>query len=201
VIAEVSLKVLPRPPAEATLRIDGIDEDTARTRLNAWAAQPLPLNASCWVDRTLWLRLRGARAAVAEAAPRLGATVVDAGAAPWVALREQSHGFFEGGTQAAPSLWRVSVPDTAPSLDLGPTLVEWGGAQRWLWRPAGDAQAVRAAAARAGGHATLWRGAEGESRAEAFTAPAGAIAAIHERLRREFDPAGIFDAARANLGG
>ncbi|WP_313563184.1 glycolate oxidase subunit GlcE, partial [Diaphorobacter nitroreducens] len=41
VITEVSLKVLPVPPAEATLRFD-CDQAEALRRLNAWGGQPLP---------------------------------------------------------------------------------------------------------------------------------------------------------------
>ena len=50
--------------------------------LQRWGGQPLPLNASCWVHDdsvspardTLFVRLRGASAAVAAACPRLLAT-------------------------------------------------------------------------------------------------------------------------------
>ena len=42
-------------------------------------------------------------------------------------------------------------------LDLpGEQFIEWQGAERWL-RSAASAQDIRAAAARAGGHATLVR--------------------------------------------
>jgi glycolate oxidase FAD binding subunit len=46
----------------------------------------------------------------------------------WSSLREQTHAFFAG---EAP-LWRLSLPSVAPPQALGPTLIEWGGAQRWL---------------------------------------------------------------------
>ena len=62
-IVELSLKVLPRPVAEATLRF-ALDEATALHRLNQWAGQPLPLSASAWQDGVLHLRLSGAGAAV-----------------------------------------------------------------------------------------------------------------------------------------
>ena len=38
-------------------------------------------------------------------------------------------------------LWRLSVPDTAPDLQLGDTVVEWHGAQRWVKLPYSDASA------------------------------------------------------------
>jgi FAD/FMN-containing dehydrogenase len=48
VITEVSLKVLPVAPAEATL-VFGLDQATALEQLHRWGGEPLPLNASCWV--------------------------------------------------------------------------------------------------------------------------------------------------------
>ncbi|HEX7689968.1 MAG TPA: glycolate oxidase subunit GlcE, partial [Burkholderiaceae bacterium] len=51
-ICEVSLKVLPTPPATLTLRFD-LPQDAALERLHAWAGQPLPLNASVWWRDTL----------------------------------------------------------------------------------------------------------------------------------------------------
>ncbi|MEO8836338.1 MAG: glycolate oxidase subunit GlcE, partial [Caldimonas sp.] len=47
VIVEVSLKVLARAEAEATLRFDLKPKD-ALDRLHAWGARPLPLDASAW---------------------------------------------------------------------------------------------------------------------------------------------------------
>ena len=49
-------------------------------------------------------------------------------------------------------------------------------------------------AARAGGHATLFRGGDGS--VPVFTPLAPALAQIHARLKREFDPAGIFGPGR-----
>ena len=197
-IAEVSLKVLPSAPAECTLGFDDVPEAEALRRMNRWAGQPLPVNAAAWLDGHLWLRLRGARAAVLAATQLLaaeGARERSADAAPWASLREQTHPFF--ARAAGENLWRLSVADTTPPLELGPTLIEWGGAQRWVRaRPGDEATArLREAAARAGGHATRWRTAEsapGESRAGAFAPLTPALLRIHQGLKREFDPAGIF---------
>jgi glycolate oxidase FAD binding subunit len=48
VIVEVSLKVLPKAPAEATLKFEMTQAQALRS-LNEWGGKPLPLNASCWV--------------------------------------------------------------------------------------------------------------------------------------------------------
>jgi glycolate oxidase FAD binding subunit len=51
-ILEVSLKVLPLPPGDASLRFE-MPQDKALEALNRWAGQPLPLVASCWQDGVL----------------------------------------------------------------------------------------------------------------------------------------------------
>ena len=187
VITEVSLKVLPKPVAEATLRLE-FDEVAALAKMNKWAGRPLPVSATAWRDGVLHVRLSGARAAVAEAQKTIGGEVVDGGAL-WRGLREHADAFFAG---EAP-LWRLALPSTAEAIDLpGAQLIEWGGAQRWL-RSDAPAGGIRACAAARGGHATLFRGG---ARRDVFTPLPAPIAAIHKRLKAAFDPAGIFNPGR-----
>ena len=188
---EVSLKVLPKPAAEATLRLD-IPEAKALETLNQWAGRPLPVSATAWHDDVLSVRLSGARAAVATAVAKLGGECLgdDAAACFWTGLREQRLDFFAG---EAP-LWRLSLPSTAGKPDLpGATLIEWGGSQRWL-RGDLDAAQVRAAAARLGGHATLFRG--GDKAAGVFHPLPPALAALNRRVRQSLDRKGTFDTGR-----
>ncbi|HVE53203.1 MAG TPA: glycolate oxidase subunit GlcE [Ramlibacter sp.] len=199
VLTEVSLKVLPVPPAHATLRFE-LAQAEALQRLNAWGGKPLPLNASRWLaggaTGTLFLRLRGAVAAVESACRTLGGERVDdaAAGADWQACREQQLPWF--GEDAGRDLWRLSVPQTAPVLDLPePPLVEWHGAQRWVRVAPGDGAHVREAALAAGGHATLFRTARADA-THRMTPLAPALATIHERLKQQFDPAGIFNRGR-----
>ena len=200
-IAEVSLKVLPRPAAEATVAVD-LDEAEALRRLNLWAGQPLPLSASSWEAGRLHLRLSGARAAVDAALARfageVGARPLDPRQADahWQAIREQSAAFFAGDEP----LWRFSLPSTAPALGFpGRQLIEWGGAQRWLRADAGvDAALLREAARNLGGSVSLFRG--GDRSGEVFMPLAPAVAGLHRRLKHEFDPAGIFNPGRMYAG-
>lgn len=188
-ILEVSLKVLPLPVGDASLRFE-MPQDKALEALNRWAGQPLPLVASCWHDGLLTVRLSGAQAAVASAVTRLGGEPLADAADFWDALREQSAGFFAG---EAP-LWRLSLPSVAPMLDLpGPQLVEWGGAQRWL-RGGHDPVRLREAAAKAGGHATLFRG--GDKAGGVFAPLAAPLMEVHRRLKQSFDPYGVFNPGR-----
>jgi glycolate oxidase FAD binding subunit len=210
VITHLSLKVLPVAPAEATL-VFRLGQRDALEQLHRWGGQPLPLNASCWVkDETsadapelLFVRLRGAVAAAESASERLvrecgGQRMDNAQAGPdWAACRDQTLPFFN-----APSpkqcLWRLSLPQTAPVLDLPfSQLIEWQGAQRWLWAPASAAAQIRSATAAVQGHATLFRaGADGAPGVRRFDAQSAAIDTITRRLREAFDPHGIFNPGR-----
>ena len=205
-IAEVSLKVLPVAPAEATLAFDCSQADALRL-LNEWGGRPLPLNASCWfgdeVTGTLRLRLRGAAAAVEAACAHLGGEREDsaAAAAAWQSLRDQQHAWFTADDAGA-ALWRLSVPQTAPVLGLGSgsaPLIEWHGGQRWYKAPPEQASVIREAVHAAGGHATLFRMPPASSAAASaprFDTLSAPVARIHHALIREFDPHGIFDRAR-----
>ncbi|HUK04381.1 MAG TPA: glycolate oxidase subunit GlcE [Burkholderiales bacterium] len=191
VIVEVSLKLLPRPAAERTRRFE-MTQAQALQSLNRWAGQPLPVSASAWRDGALTLRLSGAESAIGAAAQKLGgeSMVPEEATRLWSGIREQTDAFFAGD---AP-LWRLSLPSAAPELSLaGAQLVEWGGALRWL-RGDLDAAQVRAAAARAGGHATLFRAKD--KSAGAFAPLPPLLARLHRELKRSFDPAGILNPGR-----
>lgn len=192
-ITEVSLKVLPRAVAESTLVFE-LDETRALVQLNRWGALPLPVNASCWHEGTLMVRLRGAQAAVAAAQRSMGGTVMDAGQATllWNALREQTAPFFQ--LAEGESLMRLSVPDTAPPLGLGPTLIEWGGAQRWLKLPLPRRPDMSEVLDTTSGHATLFRATD--KSAGVFTPLAAPLDRITRELKKQFDPAGIFNRGR-----
>jgi glycolate oxidase FAD binding subunit len=195
-IAEVSLKVLPVAPAEATLRFECSQADALRL-LNGWGGQPLPLNASRWESGVLWLRLRGAAAAVASACSHLGGERLDDARArtDWHATRDLRLPWFDH--LAGLDLWRLSVPQTAPVLALDAVpLIEWHGGQRWYLLPPGRARDVRAAAREAGGHATLFIAAEAGDTTPRFDALSAPLERIHRALEREFDPHAVFDRAR-----
>lgn len=221
-ITEVSLKVLPLAPAEVTLKFEMSQAD-ALTQLNTWGAQPLPLNASCWVrddaaphtPELLFVRLRGAVAAVESACTKM---LTDAPGqrmdnvqtmADWTACRNQKLPFFNAPTGAPVdaavnaseplALWRLSLPPTAPVRTLPwPQLVEWHGGQRWLWAPESALAQLRQAAASAGGSATIFIAASAiNTRARGrFDQLNPAIEQIHRRLKAEFDPEGIFNPGR-----
>lgn len=196
-IVEVSLKVLPLPPARATLRFEHT-QAAALKQLQRLAGQPLPLRASAWCHDTLLLQLAGAAAAVRAAVQALGGELVDALAADrfWSGLRDQRDEYFAAAHEAVAAgatLWRLSVAPAAPPLAIdGEQLIEWGGGQRWVVSRA-DAASLREAAAAAGGHATAFRGAK---TAGAFAPLAPPLARIHRELKARFDPHGLFNPGR-----
>ncbi|MFC5496497.1 glycolate oxidase subunit GlcE [Caenimonas terrae] len=201
-IVDVSLKVLPVAPAEATLKFETPQAEALR-RLNEWGGQPLPLNASCWVEDggvgTLYLRLRGAVAAVDAACRKLGGERQASAqvAADWTLCREQQLPWFL--ERGARELWRLSVAQTAPVLELPEApLVEWHGGQRWVRVAPGQGERLRQLARAAGGHATLFRAVDGQQApaADRFQPLDPVLLRIHRELKREFDPAGIFNRGR-----
>lgn len=206
-LTEISLKVLPVAPAEATLKFQ-MNQAEALAQLNSWGRQPLPLNASCWVDdagaATLYLRLRGAVAAVDAACKTMGGERQDnAAVAPdWTLCRDQQLPWFRARGER--DLWRLSVPQTAAVLDLPESpLIEWHGGLRWVRAAPGDGPRLRELAAGVGGFATLFiAGDAGKQRADGrFDALKPPLDRIHRQLKKEFDPAGIFNRGRlyANL--
>lgn len=222
IVTEVSLKVLPVAPAEATLMCAGIGQKEALDLLHRWGGQPLPLNASAWVRDTtaqpvadyLFVRLRGAVAAVQSAMGKMSADAVAKGAQvhvmdnaeasqDWRASGEQALQFFEPPSGEL-CLWRLSVPQTAPVLDLPYSqYIEWQGAQRWLWAPATAAAQLREAAQGVGGYATLFRASllgGATDKTQGVNAPLDAVQQrIQRELQKQFDPQGVFATGRMGI--
>lgn len=192
-ITEVTLKVLPCPVAELSLRFE-FPQGMAITRLNEWAGLPLPISASAWHEGVLTVRLSGAAAGIAAARDKLGgAPIPDVNAREfWQSLREQTHRFF-----GAP-LWRIALPSAAPPLNLtGEQLIEWHGGLRWL-RSTADAAQIRDVAQAAGGHATLFRKEPGA--AGVFHPLPVTLMNLHRRVKQTFDPHGILNPGRMYAG-
>jgi glycolate oxidase FAD binding subunit len=195
ILTEVSLKVLPRPRIEETRRLD-LPAAAAVTAFNRWGALPLPLSGAAWSQGSAWVRLSGAGAAVRTACEQIGGEPVPPAEAGrfWSALRHQQLPAFAAG-----SLWRVSVPQAAPVLDIPiEPLIDWGGALRWYADvPPGIDVRERTRAAAAEGTAIHWRGAATGAR---FPALPPALVTLHRRLKERFDPTGVFNRGRLMAG-
>ena len=206
-LLEVSLKILPLPAEELTLRFDMAEREALQT-MNRWAAQPLSLSATCYADGALSVRLSGASAAIKSVRQKLGGEVVNDAASFWRSVREQQHIFFQSAIPQGDSdflraearershetLWRLSLPSTAAAITVpGRQLIEWGGALRWLESDASSAT-IRETVAALGGHATLFRNTELNN--EPFHPMTPPLLALHQRLKKTFDPHGIFNPGR-----
>ena len=206
VLTEISLKVLPFPTAQATLRF-AVEAAPALEALHRWGGRPLPLNASTWLRDPqgagqLVVRLCGALAAVEAGCRTLlaelpGERWADAEALVfWNNCRNQRHAFFQGRSNPAAVLWRLSVPQTAPvsGADFDHALIEWHGGLRWLWAPLQRAGQIQQLAQALGGHAKVWHCAgelaPGHARLDSQQP---ALAAISRQLKASFDPHGIFN--------
>ncbi len=186
VLLEVSLKVLPLPEEEATLRYQ-VDEAGALERMNRWAGQPLPISATCFADGALTIRLSGSALGLQAARKQLGGDLVADGAGFWESVREQRLDAFRGAT-----LWRLSLKSTTPPLQLpGRQVIEWNGALRWVATDAPAARVFEAARA-GGGDATRFRG---RPDVPLMQLDAGVLA-LHRKLKAALDPDGIFGPRR-----
>jgi glycolate oxidase FAD binding subunit len=187
VILEVSLRVTPASRSETALALE-ITSDAARTRVCELMQRPSPLSGAFHDGARLQLRLSGGEAGVAAMAAELGGEEGAPGF--WDSVRDHRHPALAGDGP----LWRLSLPQTAPIPEVGDVVGwDWAGAQVWM-RAERPAQELWAAAASAGGHATLFRGAA--AGAEVFQPLAPAMLALHQRLAAALDPAGVLNPGR-----
>ena len=174
VILSASVRVAPRPPAEATLRLS-CTAARASELCRRWARLPLPITATCWVDDVLHVRLSGSKPGIvsAQASMQLHET---GDAAVWAQVRDHDHPFFAGD---AP-LTRLSLP-RGNRFAAADVLLEWGGCQAWLRRAAHEAGTAQ------DGFATAFRGPRAQHE------PLDGTAKYARRVRQAFDPEGIFN--------
>jgi glycolate oxidase FAD binding subunit len=206
-LLDVSIKVLPKAVATATLQLE-IEQEKAIHMMNLLASQPWPINASCWQGEQngiLHIRLSGAKAAVESATSsfkkNLGMQLLDPEEAKifWASLREQQSDWFQSANTNASPLWRFAVAPTSKPLNLaGSTLIEWHGGQRW-WQGKLDATTAKAIAAEADGHASIFRSSlkDISMLSSLNDNPlTKALVPVQDRLQKAFDPHGIFATGR-----
>src|SRR5438067_11914695 len=189
IITEISLKVLPRPRAEETLRLE-LPAAAAVESFNRWSAAGLAVSGAAWWQGGAWVRLSGSPPAVRAAGERIGGERVETARAQawWQSLRHAQLPFFAGRV-----IWRLAVPPTTSPRPLpGPPLIDWGGALRWYADPPGEV-AIREIASAVAGTALCWRGPAPQGR---FHPLPPALARLHRRLKERFDPHGIFNPGR-----
>jgi glycolate oxidase FAD binding subunit len=208
VMTEVTLKVLPRAPERLTLLWRGLEDEAAFALMREAMRQPADVAAAAHIPgaQTL-IRLDGvgpsvtARTAhLTQALARYGTPekLSEAEAQPlWASL--------QGGAAlpTEPPLWRLSLPPRlalgviAPLVQLGGRfLADWAGGLIWL-SLSGHEDEIRKQVEQAGGHATLaCASAELRARLPVLHPQAPGIEALSRRVRRAFDPLGVFETNR-----
>lgn len=186
VITEVSLKVMPKPQYETTLSLS-MNETQAIQFMNQAASKPIPLSATSFYQGELRVRLSGAEVAVRAACKELGGDTIENAEQWWQSLQNQTAPCFD----LTKPLWRLSVKSTAQPLGLsGQSLIEWGGAQRWINSEHTSSQIFKVAQ-EALGHAQLFR--QGNPAHPLGSPLASSLIPIHQRLKKNFDPKAIFN--------
>ncbi len=228
VLTEVTLKVLPRPPEAETVLLPGLGWAAAARAMSAAMGSSCEVSGAAYVPEALagripglpgaavLLRLEGfapsvrARRGMLEDVLRpFGSTeglVGEASAAAWAAVRDVAP--FQGSDSV---LWRLSTaPIAGPGLAEvlvallgGDAFCDWAGGLVWLALPGPDpaAEAVRAALAPHGGHATLIRAPEeARLRTAVFQPQEPGLAALSRRVKAAFDPVGVLNPGRMHAG-
>lgn len=221
VMTEVTLKVLPRPEAAATLLLLGQDAATAAGSMAAALGSSNEVSGAAWLPAPLAGRLGvGEGAAVtalrfeglAESIAYRLAALTDL--MPGAAARldgPASDAFWRAlgnveplAADASRDVWRVSVAplDGARLIQALPdaeAYLDWAGGLVWLALPAspdGGAARVRQAKGPAG-HATLVRaGIVVRAFAAVFEPEPEPLAALSRRIKASFDPVGILNPGR-----
>jgi glycolate oxidase FAD binding subunit len=185
-ILAVTLKVMPLPKQVVTIKRALTQAESLRW-FGELGQQSLPVTATSWWDGWAYVRLAGAEAAVGAALQRLSGVselVPDATAhAHWLSLRDQTHAIF-----AAANLRRLSLPLNTPPLASAPSLIEWGGALRWLdaTTPVRD---LHAQLTPLGGSVTGWP-CELVRETQALEPT---LARLNAAVRAVYDPKGLFN--------
>jgi len=195
VLLEVSIRVIPKFEAEATLVFEHTDVQTHIDWINQQRRLPYPISASVWYQGLTKIRLSGSQLGLDSACEDLGGDYQVDNDEVWSELKEQSHSFFGGVKTIA----RVSVPSIEHDFLMAETqLIEWGGAQRWVESPQDDLEPLRQQVESHRGTVCAYRGYD--NHADIFHRPTDAILALHINLKSSFDPAGIFNPGRIYAG-
>jgi len=209
-LTQVTLKVVPLPPARETAVLRGLDPATAVAAMTRAVGSPAGVSAAAHLPNlegrpaTLF-RLDGFPESVAARRKQLAAVLAELGPAE-VLNDDTGEALWEQVRTASPlpadrPLWRIVVPASkAPGMvgALGDAewLLDWAGGLVWA---AGSTEpgVLRAAAEAAGGHATLVRAdAALRARVPALHPPEPGVAALETSICRAFDPHRVFDCGR-----
>lgn len=209
VLTEVSLKVLPKPAAQACVLIDGLSDADAVRAMSAALGSPFDITGAAHAPKGLdgtpvtMLRIEGFEQSVAYRADALAGIAREFGP---VRIEPDPDKVAQGWTwvrdvaplqSVAGDVWKLSVkPSDAPGLvaRAAPlaSLYDWGGGLVWLALPEGSD--LRARLGNFAGHATLVRASESTRQSlPVFQPDPPTVAALSAGLRARFDPRGLLN--------
>lgn len=203
-LTSVIIKVLPKPEAEETLSVRGLDDAAAVHTMSLAVQSSAEVSGAAHIpNQGTYLRLEGVKPSIEYRRDRLvkllgGRIEVlqNESAALWQSIRD----VLPLADNATRDVWRVSVaPSEAPQVIANLKLdkryfLDWAGGLIWLDVPAGtDAKLIRGSFK--AGHATLIRSTQRQG-VEIFQPQSPALAALSQRVKHSFDPKNIFNPGR-----
>ena len=221
-LAEVTVKVLPRPETAATVLVCGVAPNDAVRLMSAALGSPhevsgaayLPTGAPLPAARgVVALKVEGHAPSVAYRREALlaelasGGETVALGDAETAALWRDIANVAPLARLAGRAVWRVSVAPSrgAEVAQIVARLIDavwfldWGGGLVWLAviEPGDAGASVIRSAVGGQGHATLVRGSPGlRSAVPVFEPQPGSLAALSRRVKESFDPRHVLNPGR-----
>lgn len=175
VLLDVTLRLLPKPECSRTRVFSASPGD-----LPQWWRETRSLrrqiSGTCYYGGRLYLCLNGREAALKPLLDSLGGEESEF---DWAAVRDLRHSFF-----SAQQLACVYLPRGTPfQPHSGSAMVEWEGARVWV--ADGDHASLQRQARERGGFVKVLRG--------QLVAPDGHSEGWHRKVKRAFDPRGVFN--------
>ena len=190
VILEVSLRVLPRPKLETTIKLDCPDPRDAILLFNQLAGKPYPLSAAAWVNSRILLRFSGTEVGVNSAIEQINGQSESIDNRCWTDLNQHQADDFK----TVDVLYRASVVPACPVFsDPTRQIIDWGGAQRWMF-DLKDIDTVRETIQAYGGSLMVFRG--GDRSDQVFQQPDPVTMRLYKNIKQAFDPKHIFNPGR-----
>ena len=198
------IKVLPKPEAEETLVIVGLNDIQAVQAMSTAMQSSAEVSAAAHIpNQGTYLRLEGIQPSIDYRRERLvkllggQIEILKSESAPlWKEIRDVNM-FADDQSK---EIWRISVtPSEAPHAIANLKFekryyFDWAGGLIWLEAPPGtDGKLIRSVFT--SGHATLIRSAN-KTAQDIFQPQLQALAALSQRVKKSFDPKNIFNPGR-----
>ena len=207
VLTEVSLKVMPKAEASATICVNGCDFSRGHAAMTRAMGSPFDVNGAAMIGDAVYLRVEGFEGSVGYRAEQISALVngeVVEDASIWKDIRDvaalKDHDVVWHVAMAPSAMFEGLLGKTLGSVSFD-HVIDWAGGRGWIGVKGGDAESLHNALQAAvadpeingggGGHVTLYKAPE-ELRASlsVFQPEPTPLKAISDGLRQKFDPRG-----------